>query len=301
MAWTDPNIIAGSTPIRKIHIDELRQAYKNVENSVTFIPPVSTSFTDSNITAGSTPIRKIHIDELRAAVNMLESKFSNNCNCNNCCQTQCGCQSCQSCQSCQKQCSACISCFPPGIPVLMGDMTWKLIELIKPGEYVIGIEGKPIKVLATPRVPLGKYRAMWKFPDNSLVFSGEHPFWIQKYGKQWWGVVDIVQDMRENRGETWIDEETRILVNYGRVDPPMWPIIGGEKFAYLDGWRIQYPELDKSRIYPDDFTLYTLITEGSHTMIANGYVCSAFALDTNPKEYDHHKTDWRGLKCLMER
>ena len=65
--------------------------------------------------------RQKTIEELRRGLNILESKFSNNCNCLenlDCCQSECGiteCSqsnctvSCQSCQACQTQCR-CQSC-----------------------------------------------------------------------------------------------------------------------------------------------------------------------------------------------
>jgi hypothetical protein len=112
--WTDPTVTAGSTPIRKVHIDEARADYKSVEGSVILSPQPNVSFTDPTITAGATQIRTVHINELRSAINYLETQFSGNCNCNNCCQScqacqtySVQCQSCQACQLCQTNCSQC--------------------------------------------------------------------------------------------------------------------------------------------------------------------------------------------------
>jgi hypothetical protein len=63
--WTDGTITSGSTPIRKIHMDELREEtnyYRNCRGLTDF------SFTDPTITAGVTLIRKTHIDEIRQAI-----------------------------------------------------------------------------------------------------------------------------------------------------------------------------------------------------------------------------------------
>jgi len=63
--WTDSNVTAGSTPIRKIHIEELREEinyarrFRNLANIV---------WTDTTIIPGVTLIRKTHIDELRSAL-----------------------------------------------------------------------------------------------------------------------------------------------------------------------------------------------------------------------------------------
>ena len=61
-SWTDPTLTPGVTPIRKIHIDEMRTAVSQlyVNNPPTFTDPV--------LIAGTTPIRAIHIIELRNAV-----------------------------------------------------------------------------------------------------------------------------------------------------------------------------------------------------------------------------------------
>lgn len=112
--WTDPTLTAGTTSIRKVHIDEARANYKSIEGSVTLSPQPNVSFTDPTITAGVTRIRTAHINEIRSAINYLETQFSGNCNCNNCCQSCQTCQSyscqsysCQGCQVCQVNCSQC--------------------------------------------------------------------------------------------------------------------------------------------------------------------------------------------------
>ena len=64
-SWTDSSIIANSTKIRKIHMDEMRSAISSVYTTCGQSAP---SWTDSTITANSTKIRKIHMDELRSSV-----------------------------------------------------------------------------------------------------------------------------------------------------------------------------------------------------------------------------------------
>jgi hypothetical protein len=106
--WTDATITAGTTEVRAVHLTDLRTNYKSVEGSVTFSPAVSATFTDT-ITAASSNPRAVYITELRAAVNNLETNFSGNCNCNNCCQTCQSCQGAESCQTCQgtESCQTC--------------------------------------------------------------------------------------------------------------------------------------------------------------------------------------------------
>lgn len=62
LAWTDDPLTAGTTKVRKVHIDELRAAVASQRSNYGFSAP---AWTDATITAGTTLIRKVHIDELR--------------------------------------------------------------------------------------------------------------------------------------------------------------------------------------------------------------------------------------------
>lgn len=64
--FTDPTLTAGSTPIKAVHVTELRSAINTlraVNNLAAF------SWTDPTLTAGTTPAKKVHMDELRQALN----------------------------------------------------------------------------------------------------------------------------------------------------------------------------------------------------------------------------------------
>jgi hypothetical protein len=66
--WTtDPTITAGTTKIRKPHIDELRT---KVNAELTRRGLTNYTFTDSTIVAGTTKVRKIHLDDLRTAISI---------------------------------------------------------------------------------------------------------------------------------------------------------------------------------------------------------------------------------------
>lgn len=67
-SWTDPTITAGVTPIRSVHIQELRNAINRWRQHYGL---AAKSFTDGILTAGSTPIRAVHITELRSELNYL--------------------------------------------------------------------------------------------------------------------------------------------------------------------------------------------------------------------------------------
>ncbi|MBI4061524.1 MAG: hypothetical protein HY403_08850, partial [Elusimicrobia bacterium] len=75
-AWTDDPLTAGSTLIRKVHIDELRTAISNKRADFGFSAP---SWTDSTITAGTTLIRKIHVDELRDKCDDITAAYNSIC------------------------------------------------------------------------------------------------------------------------------------------------------------------------------------------------------------------------------
>ncbi|HWR30765.1 MAG TPA: hypothetical protein VN631_13140 [Negativicutes bacterium] len=187
----------------------------------------------------------------------------------------------------------------------MADYAWKNIEDVKAGEYVIGIENEPLLVRASVGLRLGPWQHMMEFPDKSLVFSSEHAFWIKgKDEKQWWGSNDIHHWLREERelGDYWLREEEELTsklpdemhVNFGILEPMPIILTGHEFYAHIDGWKQHDPITIRDRMYSDDYILRHLITEKSHTYIANGYVVSGNISDTNG-EYDHTKTDWKGL------
>ena len=59
--WTDSSLQAGTSIIRKVHIDELRS---KLADPVTYVGE-SCNYTDPSIQPGVTPIRRSHITELR--------------------------------------------------------------------------------------------------------------------------------------------------------------------------------------------------------------------------------------------
>ncbi len=86
-SWTDGTITAGSTGVRKVHFDEMRSELNSLNGS-------AFGWTDGTITASSTPVRKVHMDELRANMNWLEQNRCHGCDtCDNhgCCDSDYGC------------------------------------------------------------------------------------------------------------------------------------------------------------------------------------------------------------------
>ncbi|MDD5558661.1 proprotein convertase P-domain-containing protein [Candidatus Methylomirabilis sp.] len=64
--FTDPTLTARSTPIKAVHVTELRSAINTLRavNSLSAF-----SWTDPTLTVGTTPAKKVHMDELRQALN----------------------------------------------------------------------------------------------------------------------------------------------------------------------------------------------------------------------------------------
>ena len=93
------------------------------------------------------------------------------------------------------------SCFIAGTLVLMADYTWKKIEDVQEGEYVIGMDGKPNRVITPYQALLGNKRAMLTLSDGSLTWSAEHLIWMRgEDKKEFWGTYDFHQYLREHTG-----------------------------------------------------------------------------------------------------
>jgi len=71
-AWTDA-LTPGSTPIRKVHVDELRTAIAAKVVSFGFGSP---SWTDPTLTAGATRIRAVHMTEMQGQLNLIPAYFN---------------------------------------------------------------------------------------------------------------------------------------------------------------------------------------------------------------------------------
>ena len=69
MQWTDPTLVASVTPVKRVHLTELRAALNAVYDAVARPRP---DYMDATVTAGVTAIKAVHIMELRAAVAALE-------------------------------------------------------------------------------------------------------------------------------------------------------------------------------------------------------------------------------------
>ena len=72
-AWTDDPLDPGITPLRVVHVTELRDAVDDKRYNFGFS---SGAWTDSTLTAGSSLIRKVHMDELRDKLDDVNAVYS---------------------------------------------------------------------------------------------------------------------------------------------------------------------------------------------------------------------------------
>jgi hypothetical protein len=69
ISWTDTVLTVGVTPMRAVHITQMRTALNQVYTALGRTPP---AYTDSSLSTGTTPIKVAHLNELRAAIQAVE-------------------------------------------------------------------------------------------------------------------------------------------------------------------------------------------------------------------------------------
>ena len=70
MQWTDPVRTPGVTPVRRVHLTELRAALDAVSDAAGRPRP---NYTDADVTAGVSVVTAAHVTELREAVEVVAS------------------------------------------------------------------------------------------------------------------------------------------------------------------------------------------------------------------------------------
>jgi len=182
------------------------------------------------------------------------------------------------------------SCFIAGTKVLLADGSWKNIEDFVGGELIVGLTkiNKVTKLLA---VPLTDTRIIYTLTNEKIYFTGEHKFWTKF-------VDDTEGPTVHNYGEYHYDW----LTSPKEEEPTEYPHVSIRyeklKYATIWGWSEESWKFntDMMRQYDPNMLVYSLQTENEpdHTMIANGYVTSAWmAADT-----DYNKIKWDSKKVL---
>jgi hypothetical protein len=174
----------------------------------------------------------------------------------------------------------CSTCFVAGSLVLMADYTLKPIEMIEAGEKIIGINGTINTVKFRDETILGNKRSMMTFKDRSLYWTGEHPLWIKTLeGEEYFGVYDYNQYEREHNMELINPHTGEKIIHQGLTKKKPIIITKPVFFSTIIGWKLDDAFIDRS--FPDNTKIYSLYTDGSHTMYVNGYLVSAFATDVD--------------------
>lgn len=172
-------------------------------------------------------------------------------------------------------------CFPAGVRMLMADMTWKNIETVEVGDWVMGIEGKPVQIQSV-KAPILGVKRMMRFADSSLVWSEEHLLWAKKDNKQWWWSCGA---------DEWRKEEAEGVMPGLKDSSSIWEDDAQNvEFAHLKGWLKQ--EVVPAEGYDPNTRIY-LPSAGGIPLIFNGYIATA---GTDEHSYDYTKIDWQGLR-----
>lgn len=176
-----------------------------------------------------------------------------------------------------------LTCFPSGSLVLMGDGSWKIIEQLRVGDTVMGIDG-PTQVIKIERPLLGT-RKILKFADNSLRWSEEHAMWTKDAtGSQWWWSANAPM---------WKKEADTGAIG-GLTDNSS--IRTGEQavaWAHVSGWKTEDIVVEEGN--PFNTRLFLPITSGS-PIIVNGYVVGA---GVNQAGYDYSQLDWDAARAAL--
>ena len=179
-------------------------------------------------------------------------------------------------------CNCNCTCFPAGTRVLMADGTQRSIETLRPGDRVMGADGKPVAVLAIDRPLLGD-RRMLTFNDASLLWSEEHALWTcDAAGKQWWWSANP---------DRW-RLEAAVGAIRGLKDNGSLRTGQGHAFAHLEGWRER--RVVEAPGFGPATPLYLPLT-GGVPIVVGGYVAGA-GVDEWGFDYAAFRWDPRALR-----
>ena len=185
--------------------------------------------------------------------------------------------------NCVINCNCC-TCFIAGTLVLMADFTWKRVEAVQIGDYVMGVH-KPERVKDMDIVILGPERKLRTIKETGFTWSEEHCFWGKQNQKEWFWSA---------RKPAWLNEVRQKAV-VGFKDNSTLMEGEGFEFATLDGFKKQ--EITTIQDSDPLTPLYLPITNGSPIIVA-GYVAEAYVDEFG---FDYHTIDWeRDRQRILE-
>ena len=169
----------------------------------------------------------------------------NNCNCN--CNCDCMCQ----------------CCFAAGSLVMLVDRTWKPVEELVEGDFLMGATGVPARVTKLHVTTLGQRRLL---QIGSLKVSEEHGFWSRINGEEglWSYNPDLWRAEVANGHFPGLKDNAAMRACQRKDDLLL---------AHISGWRWESPQILDAA---SDTPLYLPMTAGV-PIIVEGFVVDAGA------------------------
>lgn len=185
------------------------------------------------------------------------------------------------------------TCFPMGVKILMSSGRWMSIEDVRPGDKVMSFYGKENTVLEIDLTRLGDNRAMYGFPDGSLIFSPEEYLWAKNGSDEFWSVSDYSSYLRE-KGMDWVING-KLYKRYGlKRREPIIQVFALD-YAHITGWKKHMPVV--RREFGSDTPLYSLVLDGDYTYFVNGYITAGGVSD---EVIDFSTYKWKGLDVEID-
>jgi len=178
------------------------------------------------------------------------------------------------------------TCFIKNTKILLADGHWKNIEDFVGGEKVVGLTGIN-NIIFSERSELKEDRILYTLSSKKIIFTGEHNFWIRTpEGVERTGVVNYNDFM----GDAMFFREIEQGTFYSMVPYVIKPNEYVD-FATVDSWSSEKFLINKNLLnqWNPKIKVYSLAADGDHTMIANGYVVSAWLTEADGFNYKDAK------------
>lgn len=192
--------------------------------------------------------------------------------------------------NCACLCTTDSSCFPGDAIITMADGTFKRIDQIKVGDIVDGGFGYRNRVEAYHTVNIGT--------GHVYIINGKHRTTIEH--KHWttegWAAIDTTAAINRTALTVTVDNDgtkakrsntklSRTKTNRLKVGMTLLTATGLELIE----------SIERDRTITPDTIVYTLVTDGSHSHICNGYIVGGWARD-----FDFDYDTWTPLERIYD-
>lgn len=186
-------------------------------------------------------------------------------------------------------CDCACSCFLAGSLVLMSDGSFKKIEDIKPGEWVMGAFGTKNQVLALDRPKLGA-RLAFKL-NGEHTTTAEHPH-VSADGNLCTGSLTAL-------AREWVEDGLHpVITSNGQIEQWTYPGVNLNNVNQIEMGTVLLTvngpkEITSIEPYflPPDTQMYNLVMGGSHTYFVEGYAVTGW-----PRDDDFDYNTWTSKK-----